>query len=48
MMSERKVAYYIYRPYITIKGRRIYPKKSKVFRIPVFEDQQKDSAETES
>lgn len=47
-MSEHKIAYYIYRPYITIKGRRVYPKNSKVFKIPVFEDQRKDSAETES
>lgn len=26
---------YIFRPYITKNGKRIYPKKSKVFKIPI-------------
>ncbi len=26
---------YIFRPYITKNGKRIYPKHSKVFKIPV-------------
>ena len=26
---------YIFRPYITKKGKRIYPKRAKVFKIPI-------------
>lgn len=32
-LKEKKE--YIYRPYITKNGIRIYPKKGKVFKIPV-------------
>ena len=36
-MSERKILYYIYRPYITVKGVRRYPRNKKVFKIPIYE-----------
>lgn len=36
-MSKKndKTKNYIFRPYITKNGIRIYPKKGKVFKIPV-------------
>ena len=30
-----KIIGYIYRPYITVKGKRIRPKHAKCFRIPI-------------
>lgn len=32
--SKRETVEYVYRPYITVNGKKIYPKKSKVFRFP--------------
>jgi hypothetical protein len=30
--------HYIYRPYITRKGKRIYRKNGGLFRIPIYKD----------
>lgn len=30
---QKENGHYIFRPYITIKGRRVYPVKSRVFKI---------------
>lgn len=35
--TEEKIQKYIYRRYITKNGVKIYPKKGKVFKIPVKE-----------
>lgn len=35
MKKENQKQKYIFRPYITKNGKRIYPKNSKVFKIPV-------------
>lgn len=34
---KKRIVGYIFRPYITKNGVKIYPKKAKVFRIPVYE-----------
>lgn len=33
---EKKIVGYIFCPYITKNGKKIYPENSKVFRIPVY------------
>ena len=35
MKKEKPKQRYIFRPYITKNGKRIYPKNGKVFKIPV-------------
>lgn len=34
-MKKSEDVEYIFRPYITKNGKRIYPKKAKFFKIPV-------------
>jgi hypothetical protein len=38
MSHSRKVVRYIFRPYITIKGKRVYRKNGGMFKIPIYED----------
>ena len=33
-VSKGEAVEYVYRPYITVNGKKIFPKKSKVFRFP--------------
>lgn len=33
---DAEIIGYIYRPYIVRNGRIIYPKRAKVFRIPIY------------
>lgn len=35
---NRIIDHYIYRPYITVKGKRRYPKNGRCFKIPVYKD----------
>lgn len=35
--GEEHTVRYIYRPYITRNGRRVYPRRAKVFRIPIVD-----------
>jgi hypothetical protein len=37
-MGTKKSGRWIFRPYITKNGKRIYPKKGKVFKIWVEDD----------
>ena len=37
MRKDNSKKKYIFRPYITKNGKRIYPKNGKVFKIPVEE-----------
>ena len=32
---------YIFRPWITVKGKRVYAKKGRVFRIPINGDKKR-------
>ena len=38
MKKEKPKQRYIFRPYITKNGKRIYPKNGKVFKIPVEQE----------
>lgn len=37
MSTTKKVSHYIFRPYITKNGKRIYRKGGGMFRIPIYE-----------
>lgn len=39
MSTARKVIGYIFRPYITKNGKRIYRKNGGMFKIPVYSDE---------